>query len=174
MIYRSKCAEFAVFLSFWLMWYLTLIFSHLILNLSRQNQTEENAKDEVYEVDADPDRIDEEMTRSQADTITKQGYLYKGPDTASDRMFAHIGSKSFKRRFVTSATICSNWFRFFLVWFDCNGFNTFIFHFINQFTDIAICDKRLMAHTFWNSIKMRNNARRKPPLSWISVLKSFR
>lgn len=76
--------------------------------MSRQNQTEENAKDEVYEVDADPDRIDEEMTRSQADTITKQGYLYKGPDTASDRMFAHIGSKSFKRRFVTSATICSN------------------------------------------------------------------
>lgn len=29
----------------------------------------------------------------------KQGYLYKGPDTASDRMFAHIGSKSFKRRY---------------------------------------------------------------------------
>lgn len=39
------------------------------------------------------------MTRSQADSITKQGYLYKGPDTASDRMFAHIGSKSFKRRY---------------------------------------------------------------------------
>lgn len=56
-------------------------------------------KEEVYEVDADPDRIDEEMTRSQADSITKQGYLYKGPDTASDRMFAHIGSKSFKRRY---------------------------------------------------------------------------
>lgn len=50
-------------------------------------------------MDADPDRIDEEMTRSQADSITKQGYLYKGPDTASDRMFAHIGSKSFKRRY---------------------------------------------------------------------------
>lgn len=53
----------------------------------------------MYEVDADPDRIDEEMTRSQADSITKQGYLFKGPDTASDRMFAHIGSKSFKRRY---------------------------------------------------------------------------
>lgn len=53
----------------------------------------------MYEIDADPDRIDEEMTRSQADSITKQGYLYKGPDTASDRMFAHIGSKSFKRRY---------------------------------------------------------------------------
>lgn len=53
----------------------------------------------MYEVDADPDRIDEEMTRSQADSIAKQGFLYKGPDTASDRMFAHIGSKSFKRRY---------------------------------------------------------------------------
>lgn len=52
----------------------------------------------MYELDADPDRIDEEMTRSQADSIEKQGYLFKGPDTASDRMFAHIGSKSFKRR----------------------------------------------------------------------------
>ncbi|EDS34252.1 dedicator of cytokinesis protein 9 [Culex quinquefasciatus] len=39
------------------------------------------------------------MSRSQADTITKQGYLLKGPDTNSDRMFAHIGSKSFKRRY---------------------------------------------------------------------------
>lgn len=66
--------------------------------LFRQN-TIDSVKDEVYEVDADPDRIDEEMTRSQADSITKQGYLYKGPDTASDRMFAHIGSKSFKRRY---------------------------------------------------------------------------
>lgn len=53
----------------------------------------------MYEVDADPDRIDEQMTRSQADSITKEGYLLKGPDTNSDRMFAHIGSKSFKRRY---------------------------------------------------------------------------
>lgn len=58
----------------------------------------EDWKEEVYEVDADPDRIDEQMTRSQADSITKQGFLLKGPDTSSDRMFAHIGSKSFKRR----------------------------------------------------------------------------
>lgn len=66
--------------------------------LNRSTPTD-SPKDEVYEVDADPDRIDEEMTRSQADSITKQGYLYKGPDSASDRMFAHIGSKSFKRRY---------------------------------------------------------------------------
>lgn len=38
------------------------------------------------------------MSRSQAD-VTKQGYLLKGPDSTSDRMFAHIGSKSFKRRY---------------------------------------------------------------------------
>lgn len=60
--------------------------------------TKDELKEEVYEVDADPDRIDEQMCRSQADSITKQGYLLKGPDTQSDRMFSHIGSKSFKRR----------------------------------------------------------------------------
>ncbi|XP_053674834.1 dedicator of cytokinesis protein 11 [Anopheles nili] len=59
----------------------------------------EELKEEVYEVDTDPDRLDEQMTRSQADTIAKQGYLFKGPDTNSDRMFAHIGSKSFKKRY---------------------------------------------------------------------------
>lgn len=33
--------------------------------------------------------------------LSKQGYLYKGPDGgASERMFANLaGSKSFKRRF---------------------------------------------------------------------------
>uniref|UniRef100_A0A182K3W5 Dedicator of cytokinesis protein 9 n=1 Tax=Anopheles christyi TaxID=43041 RepID=A0A182K3W5_9DIPT len=59
----------------------------------------EELREEVYEVDTDPDRLDEQMTRSQADTIAKQGYLFKGPDTNSDRMFAHIGSKSFKKRY---------------------------------------------------------------------------
>lgn len=55
-------------------------------------------REEVYEIDADQDRIDEQMSRSQADSITKQGYLLKGPDSGSDRMFANIGNKSFKRR----------------------------------------------------------------------------
>ncbi|KRF81810.1 dedicator of cytokinesis protein 9 isoform X13 [Drosophila virilis] len=59
----------------------------------------EELLEELYEIDADQDRIDEQMTRSQADTITKQGYLLKGPDSASDRMFANIGNKSFKRRY---------------------------------------------------------------------------
>ncbi|KRG03329.1 dedicator of cytokinesis protein 9 isoform X4 [Drosophila mojavensis] len=59
----------------------------------------EELLEEVYEIDADQDRIDEQMTRSQADSITKQGFLLKGPDSAADRMFANIGNKSFKRRY---------------------------------------------------------------------------
>lgn len=69
-------------------------------DLPRSNQMNDEFRDEIYEIDADVDRIDEEMTRSQADTITKQGYLLKGPETSSDRVFANIGSKSFKRRYV--------------------------------------------------------------------------
>ncbi|XP_035917341.1 dedicator of cytokinesis protein 11 isoform X2 [Anopheles stephensi] len=67
-------------------------------DLPRMSPSEE-MREEVYEIDTDPDRLDEQMTRSQADTIAKQGYLFKGPDTNSDRMFAHIGSKSFKKRY---------------------------------------------------------------------------
>ncbi|XP_015607279.1 dedicator of cytokinesis protein 9 isoform X3 [Cephus cinctus] len=55
-------------------------------------------KDEVYEIDTEVDQVDEDLTKS--DGITKQGYLMKGPEIgSSDRMFVHIGSKSFKRRF---------------------------------------------------------------------------
>ncbi|XP_046469333.1 dedicator of cytokinesis protein 9 isoform X6 [Neodiprion pinetum] len=54
-------------------------------------------KDEVYEIDTEVDQVDEDSTKS--DGITKQGYLMKGPEIGSDRMFVHIGSKSFKRRY---------------------------------------------------------------------------
>lgn len=57
----------------------------------------ETLREEVYEVDTDADRVEE--NRQQKDSVTKQGYLFKGADTTSDRMFAHIGSKSFKRRY---------------------------------------------------------------------------
>lgn len=57
----------------------------------------ETLQEEVYEVDTDPDRVEERT--SQRDSVTKQGYLLKGADSTSDRMFAHIGSKSFKRRY---------------------------------------------------------------------------
>lgn len=55
-------------------------------------------KDEVYEVDTDADQLDEEVGEKN-DGITKQGYLMKGPEVGSDRMFVNIGSKSFKRRY---------------------------------------------------------------------------
>lgn len=72
---------------------------HYIFNSSRLAVADAEIREEVYEVDTDPDRIDEQMTRSQAESITKQGFLLKGPDTSSDRIFVHIGSKSFKRRY---------------------------------------------------------------------------
>ena len=59
----------------------------------------DDLKEELYEVDTDPDRLDEQMTRSQAHSITKKGYLLRGPETSSEKMFANIGSKSFKRRY---------------------------------------------------------------------------
>lgn len=76
-----------------------MIFFSLFLIFCRLVPGDE-LKEELYEIDADTDRKDELMSRSQPDTITKQGYLMKGPDTTSDRMFAHIGSKSFKRRYI--------------------------------------------------------------------------
>lgn len=58
----------------------------------------EDLKDEVYEVDTDGDQVDEELT-PKSSGITKQGYLLKGPEAGSDRMFVNLGSKSFKRRY---------------------------------------------------------------------------
>lgn len=55
-------------------------------------------KDEVYEVDTDADQTDEDLV-SKSDGITKQGFLMKGPEVGSDRMFVNIGSKTFKRRY---------------------------------------------------------------------------
>ncbi|XP_033225104.1 dedicator of cytokinesis protein 9 isoform X4 [Belonocnema kinseyi] len=58
----------------------------------------DNLKDEVYEIDTEIDQVDEVIAKN--DGLAKQGYLMKGPEIgSSDRMFAHIGSKSFKRRF---------------------------------------------------------------------------
>uniref|UniRef100_A0A170WSZ7 Dedicator of cytokinesis protein 9 isoform x2 n=1 Tax=Triatoma infestans TaxID=30076 RepID=A0A170WSZ7_TRIIF len=51
-----------------------------------------------YEVDTDVDQVDEQDL-SRTDGVTKQGYLMKGPEVGSDRMFPNIGSKSFKRRY---------------------------------------------------------------------------
>jgi dedicator of cytokinesis protein 9/10/11 len=71
----------------------TSSFTYIIF-LCRTQQ--EILKEESYEIDADPEKHHEE--RAHHDSITKQGYLLKGADT-TDSVFAHIGSKSFKRRY---------------------------------------------------------------------------
>lgn len=58
----------------------------------------EELKEEIYEVDTDLDQLDEQNSKL-LDGITKEGFLLKGPDVVSDRMFGHLGSKSFKRRY---------------------------------------------------------------------------
>ncbi|XP_024086053.1 dedicator of cytokinesis protein 9 isoform X2 [Cimex lectularius] len=55
-------------------------------------------KDEVYEVDTDLDQLDDDEKRP-TDGVSKEGYLMKGPEVGSDKMFPNIGSKSFKRRY---------------------------------------------------------------------------
>ncbi|KAK9870395.1 hypothetical protein WA026_007964 [Henosepilachna vigintioctopunctata] len=54
-------------------------------------------KGEQYEVDIDTDAIDN--TKPSLDTVTKEGYLFKGPEIGSERHFVNLGSKGFKRRY---------------------------------------------------------------------------
>ncbi|XP_067007867.2 dedicator of cytokinesis protein 9 [Anabrus simplex] len=72
-------------------------YSGTYLELPKILKTDE-LKDEVYEVDTDADQVDEELFPKN-DGITKQGFLMKGPEVGSDRMFVNLGSKSFKRRY---------------------------------------------------------------------------
>ncbi|XP_063232760.1 dedicator of cytokinesis protein 9 isoform X1 [Bacillus rossius redtenbacheri] len=72
-------------------------YSGSYLELPKISKSDE-LKDEVYEIDTDADQIDEEIV-SKNDGITKQGYLMKGPEVGTDRMFVNLGSKSYKRRF---------------------------------------------------------------------------
>ncbi|GJQ82839.1 hypothetical protein Trydic_g13541 [Trypoxylus dichotomus] len=57
----------------------------------------EDLKDETFEIDIDSENAED--FGLQVDGITKEGYLMKGPEIGSDRMFVNIGSKSFKRRY---------------------------------------------------------------------------
>lgn len=59
----------------------------------------DDLKDEIYEVDTDADQADEGVVSKIIEGIAKQGYLLKGPQVGSDRIFANIASKSFKRRY---------------------------------------------------------------------------
>ncbi|XP_015124186.1 dedicator of cytokinesis protein 11 isoform X2 [Diachasma alloeum] len=77
-------------------------YSGTYMELPKLSSKLDELKDEIYEIDTDVDQIDEDMIKNKNDGITKEGYLMKGPEIGlekTDRMFAHIGSKSFKRRF---------------------------------------------------------------------------
>lgn len=71
--------------------------SSLKMMIIFRNSHQDTLKEEIYEVDIDSERIEEKQAPKTL--ITKQGYLLKGADTSSERMFAHIGSKSFKKRY---------------------------------------------------------------------------
>ncbi|XP_011300539.1 dedicator of cytokinesis protein 9 isoform X1 [Fopius arisanus] len=75
-------------------------YSGTYQELPKSSPKSDELKDEIYEIDTEVDQVDEDMIKN--DGITKEGYLMKGPEIGlekSDRMFANIGSKSFKRRF---------------------------------------------------------------------------
>lgn len=54
-------------------------------------------KEDTFEVDLDLDGGDD--LKKSVEGITKEGFLMKGPEIGSDRMFVNIGSKTFKRRY---------------------------------------------------------------------------
>lgn len=58
-----------------------------------------NFKEDVYEIDTESDGIDKNCKTSKTDSIIKQGYLLKGPEIGSDRIFVNLASKSFKKRY---------------------------------------------------------------------------
>lgn len=54
--------------------------------------------EEVYDIDAESES-DHENQAAKVDVGTKEGYLLKGPEIGSDRIFSNLASKSFKKRY---------------------------------------------------------------------------
>ncbi|XP_052757821.1 dedicator of cytokinesis protein 9 isoform X1 [Galleria mellonella] len=54
--------------------------------------------EEVYDIDAEIES-DHEAQAAKVDIGTKEGYLLKGPEIGSDRIFSNLASKSFKKRY---------------------------------------------------------------------------
>lgn len=52
---------------------------------------------EVYDIDTETESDNENQTK--VDLGTKEGYLLKGPEIGSDRIFSNLASKSFKKRY---------------------------------------------------------------------------
>lgn len=54
--------------------------------------------EEVYDIDAETES-DNEAQAAKVDIGTKDGYLLKGPEIGSERIFSNLASKSFKKRY---------------------------------------------------------------------------
>ncbi|XP_045485873.1 dedicator of cytokinesis protein 9 [Pieris rapae] len=52
---------------------------------------------EIYDLDTEIEN--EHEAQNKVDVGTKEGYLYKGPEIGSERMFSNLASKSFKKRY---------------------------------------------------------------------------
>lgn len=51
----------------------------------------------MYDIDTEAE--DEHEAHTKVDIGTKEGYLLKGPEIGSDRIFSNLASKSFKKRY---------------------------------------------------------------------------
>lgn len=51
----------------------------------------------MYDIDAETEKDHE--SQAKVDVGTKEGYLLKGPEIGSDRIFSNLASKSFKKRY---------------------------------------------------------------------------
>ncbi|KPI93942.1 Dedicator of cytokinesis protein 9 [Papilio xuthus] len=72
----------------------TLQIQQLFGNILVDNKLSE----EVYDIDAE-NESDNEAQAAKVDIGTKEGYLLKGPEIGSDRIFSNLASKSFKKRY---------------------------------------------------------------------------
>lgn len=54
--------------------------------------------EEVYDLDAEIESDNETQT-AKVDAATREGYLLKGPEIGSERIFSNLASKSFKKRY---------------------------------------------------------------------------
>ncbi|XP_045766053.1 dedicator of cytokinesis protein 9 isoform X2 [Maniola jurtina] len=70
-------------------------YSGSYLNLPRPINNK--LPEEVFDIDAETEN--EHDAQAKIDIGTKEGYLLKGPEIGSDRIFSNLASKSFKKRF---------------------------------------------------------------------------
>ncbi|KAG6459344.1 dedicator of cytokinesis protein 9 isoform X2 [Manduca sexta] len=71
-------------------------YSGTYLNLPRPLECK--FPEEVYYID-DESETEQENQAAKVDLGTKEGYLLKGPEIGSDRLFGNLASKSFKKRY---------------------------------------------------------------------------